>query len=110
MSDSPDPPAESHFSTGKRKRSEQGWAAHKARDARRQAEHYEGTKAPASPSYTLGMVDDLHLHVHLTPPMPEKFTAASFKRFRGWLIRSLRAKWPVAALVHINANKPQGGH
>ena len=109
MLDSPDPPAASHSSTGKRKRSEQGWAARKARDARQQAEHYEGRKALASPSYTLGMVDDLQTRVHLTPLVSEKFAAASFERYRGWLVRSLQAKWPATALVRINANKPQGG-
>ena len=88
----------------------QGWAARKARDARRLAEHYEGTKALASPIYTLGMVDDLQLHIHLTPPMPEKFATASFEQFRGSLVRGLRTKWPAAAIVRISAHKPQGAH
>ena len=41
------------------------------------------------------------------PPMPEKFAAASFERFRGWLVWGLRAKWLASAIVRINANKPQ---
>ena len=108
MSDSLGLPAESHSSTGKRKRSEQGWAARKARDARHQAEHYEGKQALASPSYMLGTVDDLQLQVHLAPPVPEKFAAASFERFRGWLVRCLRAKWPAAAVVRVDRDTPQG--
>ena len=110
MSDSPDPPAESHPSTGKRKRSEQGWVASKARDARHQAQHYEGKHALASPNYTLGTVDDLQLQVHLASPVPEKFAAASFERFQGWLVRCLRAKWPVAAVVRVGRDRPQGHH
>ena len=41
--------------------------------------------------------------------MPERFAAASFERFRGWLVRGRRAKLPAAAIVGINAINPQGG-
>ena len=51
-------------------------------------------------------MDDLQLQVHLAPPVPEKFAAASFKRFRGWLVRCLRAKWPAAAVVCVDRDKP----
>ena len=110
MSNSTDPPAKPHPPTGKHKRSDSGWATRKARDARRQAEHYEGKQAVASPSYTLGVMDDLQLQVHLAPPVHEKFAAAAFERFRGWLVRCLRAKWPAAEVIRVDRDKPQGHH
>ena len=70
----------------------------------------EGKKALASPSYTVGTVDDIKLRAHLAPPVPEKFAAASFERSRGWLVRNLRAKWPAAAIVRGDHDKPQGRH
>ena len=100
----PNPPASSnapHGSTSKRKRLEQGWARHKARDARRTAEHYEGTIALVKPRYALGAVHEKQRHLHLDPPVPEKFAEASFDRFRGWLVRALRAPWPAKALVQL---------
>ena len=45
MSASPNPPTPPHPPSGKRKRSVSGWATRKARDARRQAEYYEGKQA-----------------------------------------------------------------
>ena len=110
MSDSPDPPTKPHPPTGKRKRSASGWAAHKAPDARCQAEHYEGKQALASPSYTLGTMDDLQLQVYLAPLVPEKHSATAFERFRGRLVRCLRAKWLAATVVRVDRDKPQGHH
>ena len=90
MSDSPDPLVEPHSSTCKRKRSKQGCAARKARDAHQQVEHYEGRKALASPSYTPGMVDDLQLQVHLTPPVPGPLDASSAVKVRRGVLRAVR--------------------
>ena len=109
MSESTDPPTKPHPPIGKRKR-ESGWAIRKARDARRQAEYYAGKQALASPSYTLGVMDDLQLQVYLAPLVPEKYAATSFERFRGWLVRCLRTKWPAAIVVHVDRDKPPRHH
>ena len=42
--------------------------------------------------------------------MLEKFAAASFERFCGWLVRNLRTKWRAAAVICMDTNKPRGGH
>ena len=66
----PGPPALAiapRASTGKRKRSEQGWAHRKACDAQRTAEHYEGRDALVRPHYTLGTIDEKQLQIHLDP-------------------------------------------
>ena len=86
-------------STGKRKRSEHGWAHRKTRDARCTAEHYEGRDALVRQDYTLGTNDEKQLHIHLDPPVPEKFAEASFERFCGSLVRALRAWWLATAVV-----------
>ena len=83
--------------SGKRKQSASGWATRKARDARRQAEYFEGKQTLESPSYTLGVLDDHQLHVHLAPPVQEKHAATAFERSRGWLEKRLRQKWMPAA-------------
>ena len=70
-----------HASGGKRKRLEQGWAHHKARDARRTAEHCEERASLVQPCYTLGTVNEKQLQIHIHPPVPEKFADASFERF-----------------------------
>ena len=108
MSGSPSPLAERRASTGKRKRSEQGWIRRKARDARRLAEHYEARDALAQPRHTLGLVDERQLQVHLEPLVPEKFAAASWNVPR--VARSEPPKWSAAAVVRLDTNKPEGGH
>ena len=110
MPDPPCPLTEPCASNGKRKCSEQGWIRRKERDARRSAEHYEPRDALARPQYTLGAVDERQHQVHLEPLVPEKFVEASFERFREWFVRALGAKWPAAAVIRLNTNKPQGGH
>ena len=67
MSASPNPHTPPHPPSGKRKQSASGWATRKAGDVRRQAEYYKGEQTLESPSYTLGVLDDLQLQVHLTP-------------------------------------------
>ena len=98
--------------SGKSKRSASGWNTRKARDAGRQAEYFESKQALESPSYTLGVLDDLQLQVHLAPPVQEKHAAMAFERFRGWLMRSLRpkSKWPAAVVVRKDRDKPAGHH
>ena len=110
MSDSPNPLTKPHPPTSKSKRSERGWPTRKARDARRQAENYVGKQALTSPSYSLGTMDDLRVQVHLAPTVPEKFVAAAFQRFRGWLVRCLGAKWAAGAVFRVDPDKPQGHH
>ena len=110
MSASPNPPTPPHPPSGKRKRSASGWATRKARDARRPAEYYEGKQALESPSYTLGVLDDLQLQVYLTFPMQEKYAATSFERFKGWLVRRLHTKWQTAVVVRVDRDKPSGHH
>ena len=100
----------SHPPSGKRKRSASEWATRKARDARRQAEYFESKKALESPSYMLGVLDDIQLQIHLAPPVQEKHAATVFERSRGWLVRRLRPKWPAAVVVRINRDKPAGHH
>ena len=77
--------------SGKRKQSASGWATRKARDARRQAEYFEGKQTLESPSYTLGVLDDHQLHVHLAPPVQEKHAATAFER--SVCARSGRRRW-----------------
>ena len=106
----PNPPTEPYASIGKRKRSEQGWTHRKARDARRSARYFEARDLSTRPRYTLGVVDERQLQIHLEPSVPDKFAVAAFERFRGWLVRNLRAKWPETAVVRMETNKPKGGH
>ena len=100
----------SHPPSGKRKRSASGWATCKARDARRQAEYFGSKQALESPSYTLGVLDDLQLQVHLEPPVQEKHAATAFERFTGWLVRRLRPKWPAVVVLRMEQDKPAVYH
>ena len=110
MSTPPELPASPHPPSGKRKRSASGWLARKTPDARRQTEYFESKQALESPSYTLGVLDDLHLQIHLAPPVQEKHAATAFERLRGWLVRCLRPKWPTAVVVRMDRDKPAGHH
>ena len=97
MSRSPSPPAEPRASTGKQKRSEQGWTRCKARDAHCSEEQYEARDASPSPS---------------------PFGASDAGKVRRSLLRTLlrmaRSQPPnqifAVAMVRMDTNKPQGGH
>ena len=107
MSAPPKVPGSSQPPSGKRERSSSGWATHKARDARRQAEYFESKQSLESRSYTLGMLDDHQLQIHLAPPLQEKYAAtALFERFKGGLVRRPRPKWPAAVVVRMERDKP----
>ena len=93
MSAPPELPGTPHPPSGKRKRSASGWSARKARDAWREAEYFESRQALESPSYTLGVLDDLRLQIHLAAPVQERHAATTLERFRGWLVRRLGPKW-----------------
>ena len=54
----------------------------------------------------LGVLDDLQLKAHLTPPMQEKHAATAFERFTGWLVRRVRPKWPAVVVVQMDRDKP----
>ena len=110
MSTPSNPPAPPHPPCAKRKRSASRWATRKARDVPREAEYYEGKQPLESPSYTLGVLDDLQLQVHLTPPIQERDAATVFERFRGWLVRHLRPKWLAVSVVPMDREKPSGHH
>ena len=100
--DPPSPPAEPHASTGKWKRSEQGWTRRKARHARRSAEHYEARGALVRLRYTLGVVDERQFQIYLEPSVPKKFTEHHLNDSAGG---SSVASGPSGPKVHWSAWK-----
>ena len=96
----------SHWQTQK-VRERVGRPQSKGRSASSGRYYYEGKQPLASPSYTLGVMDDLQLQVYLTPPVPEKYAATSFEIFKGWLVRT---KWLAAIVVRVDRDKAPGHH
>ena len=61
------------------------------------------------PHYVHLRLDACVLEIELRPPVPIRDAAAAFKRFRGWLIRTVRPTWPNVRL-EPHSTKPPGAH